>query len=438
MNKDKIFEIISDWNFWFKPLPHTHARERYEAEIAKKSKSGEVIVIKGVRRSGKSTLLINEIKRLVAEGIDVHNILFVNFEDQRFRMFETQTLLEDIKNIYLEYIKPTGDLVIMLDEVQNVSGWEQWVRKEYELYHNRLYVTGSNSHLLSAEFGTALSGRYLDIEVFPLSFNEYLTFNGICVNSKAQRLHNKILLQQQLNNYIKYGGFPKIVLQEDEALKIETIKSYYDSILLKDIVARYQLKNYQVLNDLALFLLSHNATINAYNKLKNNFSSSFDTIRDYVEYLKNSYIVLSIPKFDYSLKKQIANPQKFYAIDTGFSNVVSFNISRKVGANLENIVFLELKRRGKEIFYYKTEKGREVDFFVQEENRIELIQVSATLENKETRHRELRVFSEAERELRGEIRALLITFDNSEVVEYNGCEIEIVNVLDFLIADNAS
>ncbi len=353
-------------------------------------------------------------------------------------MFETQTLLEDIKNIYLEYIKPTGDLVIMLDEVQNVSGWEQWVRKEYELYHNRLYVTGSNSHLLSAEFGTALSGRYLDTEVFPLSFNEYLTFNGISVNSKAQLLHNKILLHQHLNNYIKYGGFPKIVLQEDEALKIETIKSYYDSILLKDIVARYQLKNYQVLNDLALFLLSHNATINAYNKLKNNFSSSFDTIRDYVEYLKNSYMVLSIPKFDYSLKKQIANPQKFYAIDTGFSNVVSFNISRKVGANLENIVFLELKRRGKEIFYYKTEKGREVDFLVQGENRIELIQVSATLENKETRHRELRVFSEAERELRGEIRALLITFDNSEVVEYNGCEVEIVNVLDFLIADNAS
>jgi len=293
-------------------------------------------------------------------------------------------------------------------------------------------VTGSNSHLLGAEFGTALSGRYLAIEVFPLSFKEYLDFNGICIHSKAELLHNKMTLQQHFNSYMEYGGFPKTVRLE-ETLKKETVKSYYDSILLKDIVARYKLKNYQVLNELALFLLSNNASINAYNKLKNNFSSSFDTIRDYVEYLTNSYMILSIPKFDYSLKKQIANPKKFYAIDTGFSNVVSFNVSKKTGANLENIIFLELKRRGKKIYYYKTEKGREVDFLIQSGNINELIQVSVTLENEETRHRELRVFAEASKELRGDIRAMLITFDSSEVIEYDGCEVEIINVLEFLM-----
>lgn len=433
MNKDKIFEILSDWNFWFKPLPHTHTRKEYEEEIANKSKAGEIIVIKGVRRSGKSTLLVNEIKRLLADGIDVKNILFVNFEDQRFRMFDEQTLLEDIKNVYLEYIKPVGDIVIMLDEIQNVSRWEQWVLKEYELSNNRLYVTGSNSHLLGVEFGTALSGRYLSIEVYPLSFKEYLDFNNLHIHSKAERIHNKITLQQHLNSYMKFGGFPKTALLEDETLKQDTVKSYYDSILLKDIVARYKLKNYQVLNELALFLLSNNASINAYNKLKNNFSSSFDTIRDYVEYLSNAYMILSIPKFDYSLKKQIANPKKFYAIDTGFSNAVSFNISKKIGANLENIIFLELKRRAKEIYYYKTQGGREVDFLIQKENLTELIQVSVTLENKETRHRELRVFAEASKELKGDIRAILITFDNSEVIEYDGCQIEIINVLEFLV-----
>lgn len=433
MNKDKIFEILSDWNFWFKPLPHTHTRKEYEEEIVNKSKAGEIIVIKGVRRSGKSTLLVNEIKRLLADGIDVKNILFVNFEDQRFRMFDEQTLLEDIKNVYLEYIKPVGDIVIMLDEIQNVSRWEQWVLKEYELSNNRLYVTGSNSHLLGVEFGTALSGRYLSIEVYPLSFKEYLDFNNLHIHSKAERIHNKITLQQHLNSYMKFGGFPKTALLEDETLKQDTVKSYYDSILLKDIVARYKLKNYQVLNELALFLLSNNASINAYNKLKNNFSSSFDTIRDYVEYLSNAYMILSIPKFDYSLKKQIANPKKFYAIDTGFSNAVSFNISKKIGANLENIIFLELKRRAKEIYYYKTQGGREVDFLIQKENLTELIQVSVTLENKETRHRELRVFSEASKELKGDIRAILITFDNSELIEYDGCQIEIINVLEFLV-----
>jgi predicted AAA+ superfamily ATPase len=433
MNKDKIFEILSDWNFWFKPLPKTFTREDYENEIARKSVAQEVIVIKGVRRSGKSTLLINEIKRLIKTGVDAKNILFVNFEDQRFRMFDEETLLEDIKNIYLEYIQPVGDIVIMLDEVQNVRAWEQWILKEYELTNNHLYVTGSNSHLLGAEFGTALGGRYLDIEVFPLSFKEYLSFNSISIHSKAELIHNKMKIKQLFNAYMKYGGFPKTVLLEDKLLKKDTVKSYYDSILLKDIIARYKLKNYQVLNELSLFLLSNNATINAYNRLKNNFSTSFDTIRDYMEYLLNSYMILAINKFDYSLKKQIANPKKFYAIDTGFSNAVSFNISKKIGANLENIVFLELRRKTKEIYYYKTSKGLEVDFLIRKNDIIELIQVSVTLENEETYKRELRVFSEAKKELRGEIRSILISFDDSKTIHYNGCEIEVINILEFLL-----
>ena len=434
MNKDKIFEILNDWNFWFKPLPKTFERESYESEIARKSLAGEVIVIKGVRRSGKSTLLINEIKRLIETGIDAKNILFVNFEDQRFRMFDEKTLLEDIKNIYLEYIQPVGDIVIMLGEVQNVKAWEQWILKEYELTNNRLYVTGSNSHLLGAEFGTALSGRYLDIEVFPLSFKEYLSFNNINIQSKAELIHNKMKVKQLFNAYMKYGGFPKTVLLEDESLKKDTVKSYYDSILLKDIVARYKLKNYQVLNELSLFLLSNNATINAYNRLKNNFSTSFDSIRDYMEYLLNSYMILSINKFDYSLKKQIANPKKFYAIDTGFSNAVSFNISKKIGANLENIVFLELRRKTKEIYYYKTAKGLEVDFLIRKDDVTKLIQVSVTLENEETYKRELRVFAEAKKELRGKVKAILISFDDSKTLNYADCNVEVINILEFLLS----
>ena len=433
MNKDKIFEILNDWNFWFKPLPKTYSRKYYEEEIAKKSLAREVIVIKGVRRSGKSTLLMNEMKRLISNGIDVKNILFVNFEDQRFIMFDEQTLLEEIKNVYLEYVKPVGNIVIMLDEVQNIKAWEQWVLKEYELSDNHLYVTGSNSHLLGAEFGTALGGRYLDIEVYPLSFQEYLSFNAINIESKSALIHHKITVQQHFNDYMADGGFPKSVMLADKELKKEVVKSYYDSILLKDIVARHKLKNYQLLHELSLFMLSNNATINAYNKLKNNFSTSFDTIRDYIEYLMNAYIVLSINKFDYSIKKQIANPKKFYAIDTGLANAVSFNVSKKQGANLENIVFLELKRKREEIYYYKTTKGLEIDFLVPSDTHTKLIQVSKTLENEETRKRELRVFKEAQKELKGDLKMMIITFDSSEIIEYDGLKIEIINILEFLL-----
>ena len=433
MDKDKIFEILNEWNYWFKPLPKTYSREYYETQIAQKAASKEIIVIKGVRRSGKSTLLLNEIKRLVSQGLDIKNILFVNFEDQRFRMFDQTTLLEEIKQVYLEYVKPAGDIVIMLDEVQNIAGWEQWVLKEYELSNNPLYVTGSNSHLLGAEFGTALSGRYLSVEVFPLSFREYLAFNDLRIESKASLLHNRILLKQHFNTFMKFGGFPKTVLLGDEALKRETLISYYDSILLKDIVARYRLKNYQTLHELSLFMLSNNATINAYNKLKNNFSTSFDTIKDYIEYLMNAYIILSVNKFDYSLKKQIANPKKFYAIDTGLANAVSFNVTEKRGANLENIVFLELKRRGEEIYYFRSEKGLEIDFLIRKKHGLRLIQVSVTLENPETRKRELRVFKEAQKELREDMTMMVVSFDHSETVEYDGMQIEIVNILDFLL-----
>ena len=433
MNKDRLFEILNEWNYWFRPLPETVHRRQYEEELARKSHADEVIVIKGVRRSGKSTLLINEIRRYLSEGIDITNILFVNFEDQRFRLFDERTLLEEIKNVYLEYIKPTGDLVIMLDEVQNIPAWEQWVLKEYELGSNRLYVTGSNSHLLSREFGTALGGRYLGVEVFPLSFEEYLAFHGIVIDSKALLLHRQMTLRQHFNDYLAYGGFPRVVLQQDEALKKETVKSYFDSILLKDIVARYRLKNYQTLHELSLFLLANNATVNAYNKLKNNFAVSFDTIKDYVEYLTNAYIILPVNKFDYSVKKQIANPKKFYAIDTGLANAVSFNLSEKRGANLENIVFLELKRRGYTVYYYKTAKGLEVDFLLPGPDETELIQVTATLENETTRKRELRVFKEARKELKGAIRCTVITLDRSETIQYEGMEIRIVNVLEFLL-----
>jgi predicted AAA+ superfamily ATPase len=436
MKKDRIFEILSDWNYWFKDLPKTFARQEYEKQIAKKSSTGEIIVIKGVRRSGKSTLLINEIKRVIKSGVDVKNTLFVNFEDQRFRMFDEQTLLQDIKDTYLEYIKPKGDIIIMLDEVQNIKSWEQWVLKEYELTTNRLYVTGSNSHLLGVEFGSALSGRYLDIEIFPLDFKEYLLFLNIDVSTKALRINNKIKIKQAFDEYMRYGGFPKVAFVADSDLKKDVLKGYYDSILLRDIVARYKLKNYQVLNELSLFLLSNNATINAYNRLKNNFKTSFDTIRDYVEYLSNSYMILLVNKFDYSFKKQIANPKKIYAIDVGFSNNVSFNLTQKIGQNLENIVFLKLRKERRDIYYYKTSTGLEVDFLLKEKKEFSLIQVSTTLEDERTFKRELRVFLQAKKELQSEIKAMVITLDESKVVEYEGTEVEVINIVEWLLLDS--
>ena len=433
LDKDKLFEILNEWNFWFRELPKFYDRKVYSKRLTKISKSGEVIVIKGVRRSGKSTLLLSEIERLIQEGIDRKNILFVNFEDQRFKIFDEKTLLEDIKKVYLEYIAPKGDIVIMLDEVQNIPQWEKWVLKEYELSKNLLYVTGSNSHLLSGEFSSALSGRYLDIEVFPLSFKEFLSFAGLDISTKALFLNSHTKILQLFKNYMEFGGFPKVALTKDEELKKDTLKVYYDTILLRDIVARYKLKNYQLLNELSLFLLSNNSTIQSYNKLKNNFQTSFDTIKDYIEYLQNSYMIFTLNKFDYSFKKQLANPKKVYAIDTGLSNQVSFKSTEKLGANLENIVFLELKRRGKKIFYYKTSNNLEIDFLVDEDEYFELIQVTTSLKDEVTKKRELRAFFVAKKELNKDVVAKVITLDNSKTISKDGIDIEVINLIEWLL-----
>ena len=195
LTKEEIFEVLTDWNYWDRPLPATVIRQSYEEEIARKAASGEILILKGVRRSGKSTLLINEMKRLTAGGLDSCNILYVNFEDPRFYNHLTLELMERIREVYLEYLAPSDKPIIMLDEVQNIKGWEKWSFKEYALKQSSLYITGSSSALLSKEIGTALTGRYLDIEVFPLSFKEFLHFNKLTINSQAEQTRHRTKLR---------------------------------------------------------------------------------------------------------------------------------------------------------------------------------------------------------------------------------------------------
>ena len=151
----------------------------------------------------------------------------------------------------------------MLDEVQNIPQWEKWVLKEYEIGSSKLYVTGSNSQLLGVEFGTALTGRYLDVEVYPLGFKEFLLFHAVEIHSRADFIQQQLKVKQLFRRYVAFGGFPKIALTDDELLAKETLKVYFDSILLRDIVSRHKLNNFAVLQELSLFLLSNNATLNA-------------------------------------------------------------------------------------------------------------------------------------------------------------------------------
>jgi len=436
LDKSDILEILNDWNYWNRELPPTKERQTYDTQISSFAKNDEVIVIKGIRRSGKSTLMLNRIKNLLSLGIDKKEILFVNLEDPRFINHLNLDLLQKIKDVYLEYLDPQLKPYIFLDEVQNIPDWEKWVNKEYELKLSHLVITGSNSSMLSSEIASTLSGRYLSVNVYPLSFKEFLHFKNINISSKLDLVDKKIVLNREFENYLTNGGFPKVIEYDDNEKK-DILTTYKDSILLKDIVARYKLKDFHTLEEISAFLLSNSSIIQSISKLKNSFQVSFDMANSYLAYLKNAYMLFEIKKFDYSLKKQNANEKKYYSIDLGLSNLLRVPNLQTRGADLETIVFIELSRRGYKSYYYKTSNDLECDFIVEKNNQIEaLIQVSKSLKDDKTKKRELSPFAKILDELKiKDTKLLVITEDSTDDVLYNELEIKIVNILEWLIID---
>lgn len=436
MEKEEILQVLDEWNCWSKPFKSSFPRKEYEKEVAHKSDALEILFIKGVRRSGKSTILLNHIKTLLTQGVSKEEILFVNLEDPRFASNLSLDLLEDIKKTYQFYINPDKKPYIFLDEIQNIENFEKWLLKEYELQRAYLFATGSNSKLLSREIGSALSGRYLDILVYPLSFREFLAFKNLSIQTPYELISQYQMIEKLFHEYMQYGGFPKVVLTDDTELKSAELKNYFDSILLRDIVARYKLDNFQALEQLAIYLLSSVANQISITKIKNHLGVSFDLANRYFEYLQNSFVINALPLFDWSYKKQINNPKKIYSIDTGLSKRVSFEVGKKLGDMLENVVFLELKRDYSEIYYFKTTQNYEIDFLVKEKELItHLIQVSYTLKDEKTYKRELRSLVKAKEELQksSEISLLLLTMDKSKDVVFEDTNIKVVNIYEWLL-----
>ncbi len=431
MENLEILEILNDWNYWNKELPSIVSRLTYDEKIRSFLQKDEVTVLKGIRRCGKSTLLLNQIKTFITSGVESKNILFVNLEDPRFVNHLSVELLQQIKDVYLEYLAPNIKPYIFLDEIQNIPFWEKWVNKEYELKLSHLAITGSNSSMLSGEIASTLSGRYLSVEVLPLSFNEFLEFRDIKLSNKLDFVNKKIELSRAFEEFIKYGGFPK-VLEYEPREKNELLLTYKDSILLKDIVARYKLKNFTTLEEIASYLLANTGIIQSTSKIKNNFKISFDMARDYVEYLKNAYILFEVKKFDYSLKKQNVNDRKYYAADLGLANLYRVGNLQFRGDDLETIVYLELLRRGYKVYYYKTSSNQEVDFLLELDNKIvELIQVTKTIENETTKKREIDVFSKTIEELNlTDVKCTVISEDKSRKIDD---DITLVNILEWLV-----
>jgi len=416
MEKEKLKELIIGHKEKFLSRGNLVRRE-IQAQIANYIPQREILIITGVRRSGKSSLMKLLCDDLLnREDVSENDILYLNFEDERFIPFTFQDF-EPLFETFIELENPQGRIYMFLDEIQNITGWEKWLNRLYEFENVKIIVTGSNASLLSSEISTALTGRNRQIVTWPFSLREFLTMRKVIIDDKSLYIRQKkVEIKRLFGEYLELGGFPEVLKTGDPTL----LEQYYKDIVYRDVIARHGIKNIKEIKELTLFLAANPGTIQTYKNMQRIIGvKSQNTVKNYLEALNDVYLFFSMDLFDYSLKRQIYNPSKIYCIDAALSNSISFKFSRNKGHIYENIVFLELLRRNKELYYWKSQKGREVDFVIKEGLDItEAIQVCYTLDDERTRQRELQALTEVKDALNVD-RLTVITDDEESHGEIN-------------------
>ncbi|MDP2385094.1 MAG: ATP-binding protein [Bacteroidota bacterium] len=361
-----------------------------------------VTIITGLRRCGKSTLLLQVLKK------DYKDALYLNFEDIRLTGFEPK----DFVRLHQEIVRRKHK-VLFFDEIQLVEKWEIFIHQLLNENYT-VFVTGSNASLLSREMGTHLTGRHLSMELFPFSYTEFLAFK------KAKPKKGTLM------EYLQTGGMPEFVKTKQTLI----LTSLAEDIIVRDIAVRHSVRDVSALKQLAVYLISNVGKPVSANKLAGMFGiKSVTTILEYFSYYADVYLLEFLPQFNYSLKAQVRNPKKVYAIDTGFINAASLSFSEDFGHKLENLVYLHLRRKHKELYFFK-DKG-ECDFVVFEKNEVQqLIQVCLEV-NDENFEREKNGLIEALRFFKKK-EGVIVTMNQSDEFNIEGCKIKLVPAYEFM------
>jgi len=402
------------------------------SNIEKKVTSREIVFISGIRRSGKSSLMSLICNYLLKDiKIDAKSILFVNFEDERFVKF----LVDDFERLYQSYLElenPIGRKYLFFDEIQNIDNWERWINRLYEFEDVKIFITGSNATLISSSVSTSLTGRNRQIEMFPFSFREYLLYKEQEYSNYDLLLPENIIeIKRAFTEYIEYGGFPEVIKNKD----ITLADQYFKDIIHRDVISKYNLRNVKEIRELSLFLITNTGSLSSYDSLRKTISAkNSTTIKNYLNILEDVYLIHSLPKFDFSVKKQIYNPNKYYVSDLGFYNAVGFKFSENIGKILENIVFEQLLRKNKELYYWKTPKGAEVDFVTKEFSKLtNAYQVTFEL-TEENKDREIKSLNAISKEI-DSINCYILTYEQEKIIETKDFRIKVIPIWKWLISE---
>ncbi len=426
MNKKQILkELISD--FHKKPLRDTKEREsNIPLDIEK------IVVLTGARRSGKTSLLLNTIKKLL-NIIPKENIIYINFEDERLTLESDE--LDLILQSYLE-LYPDKDLsscYFFFDEIQEVDGWEKFVRRCDDSISRHIYITGSNAKLLGSEIATALRGRAYRIEVFPLSFREYLSFLDVELEYNSSTNRAKII--NSFEKYLHFGGFPEIVKIDDNEIKRKVLQEYYDVMIFRDILERYNQTNIHAIKYFLKRLIESVKSTISISKIHNEmktlgFRVGKNSLYEYLEFAEAVYFALVANKYDKSIKRQELADKKGYIIDNGFLSAITHKYSSDYGKKLENLVAIELRRAGCALQFAKN--GKECDFIVENNGKQIALQVCADLSSFETLNREIEGAIYGARQA-GVDNAIILSMAEEKSIAQDGVSIEVVPAWKFCI-----
>lgn len=397
-------------------------REKYLNKMIMLKDTEFIKVITGLRRSGKSTLMLMYKDYLLNNQVKEDNIIYINFESAMY---------DDIKNYkdLYQFVKDKirkDKIYLLLDEVQNVESWEKAINSFKVDFDIDIYITGSNAYLLSSELSTLLSGRYIEIKMYPLSFKEFLIFNN----------YDTINIEDKFNEYLKYGGLPAITLiKNNDELVLSYLNDIYNSIVKKDIIDRNNLKNTTLLENIIKYLANNIGSPISSTKISNYLNSNkitpncnHQTIDNYLNMLEKSYIIYKADRTDIKDKSVLKTLGKYYISDTGIRNIILGFRNINEGHLLENVVYLELLRRG-----YKVSIGKnyeyEVDFVAENPNEIIYLQVSLSISDEKVRDREIRSLEN----IKDNYEKIILTMDKTINQDFNG--IKVMNIIDWLLLD---
>ena len=397
MNRTELREIIIDQN------SRQEQENLVDREIFSKVesyiKNDFVIIISGIRRCGKSTLLFQVRKK--------HPGYYLNFDDERLINFK----IEDFKILEELFIELYGEKnIFYFDEIQNIPMWERFVRRMHD-EKKKVFITGSNASMLSKELGTHLTGRHLMLQMFPFSFKEFLYLKKFEIDKKSVFLTaSRAKIKKNFAEYFINGGFPEYLKETN----VDYLKTLYESILYRDILVRYKISNEKNLKELVYLAINNISKEISFNSIKKVIGlGSSTTVKDYFDYLENSFLIFLIPRFDYSIRKQMYYNKKVYCVDNGLAKYLGFRVTPDNGKLLENIAFIELKRRGEEIYYYLDKK--ECDFVIKDGPKImRVIQCCYEL-TRENKEREIMGLTEAMDKFKLK-EGLILTYDQEEEI----------------------